>query len=166
MQPLPPLSIIVAVARENAIGYQNQLLCHLPDDLKYFKQTTQGNTVIMGKNTFLSLPGGALPGRVNVVLNDVPDESFVNCTMASSLSDALALCNRERENFVIGGGFVYRQFFPLAQKLYITHIDHTFNADTFFPAIEPDTWEEISRIEHPSDARHPYPFSFAVYRRR
>jgi len=166
MHPLPPLSIIVAVARENAIGIGNRLLCHLPDDLKYFKRVTSGRTVIMGKNTFLSLPGGALPGRTNIVLNDTPGEQFPDCTMAASIGEALSFCDPDQENFVIGGGFVYKQFFPLARKLYITHIDHSFAADTFFPAIEPEIWEEISRTEHPSDNRHPYPFAFVVYRRR
>lgn len=167
------ISIIVAVAADNAIGRRGDLLCHLPDDLRHFKQVTQGCTVIMGERTFFSLPKHPLPNRRNIVLTDVPGKQFEGAQAVYSIEEALAAADLDRENFVIGGGMVYRQFLPLADKLYITHIDHVFpDADTFFPAIDPAIWHRLpdtqtpTRSFHPADANHTYSFTFAEYLRR
>ncbi|MDD4848756.1 MAG: dihydrofolate reductase, partial [Bacteroidales bacterium] len=129
-------SIIVAIADNNAIGKNNQLLWHLSDDLKYFKQITSGKTVIMGYNTWLSLPLKPLPHRQNIVLIDSEEKKDERFTPAYSLDDVHDFCNPQEECFIMGGGFVYRQFLPLAHRLYITHVLQSFEADTFFPEID------------------------------
>lgn len=160
------ISIIVAVANQNAIGFKNELLCHLPADLKYFKKVTSGHTVIMGKRTWFSLPVHPLPGRKNIVVTDIPGETFEGAVAAYSLENALKQCDATDENFVIGGGMIYRQFMEVAQKLYITHIHHTFEADTFYPEISPEVWDEISRNDLPADEKNPYAYSFSIYQRK
>src|SRR3972149_2923691 len=129
------ISIIVAIAENNAIGKNNELLWKLPDDLKRFKKITTGHTVIMGRRTFESLPAGALPNRKNLVISDIPGEVFENCQMAYSIEEALALCDENEEAFVIGGGMIYKHFLPHARKLYITKVHEEFDADTYFPEI-------------------------------
>ena len=139
------ISIIVAIAQNFAIGKNNDLLFHLPNDLQRFKQITTGHPVIMGRNTFLSLPKGALPNRRNVVITDNPDEKFDGCEMVFSIDEAVKVVENESEAFIIGGGAIYRQFFPLAQKLYLTLVHQDFDADIYFPAIDYSEWEVMAR---------------------
>ena len=161
------LSIIVAIAENNAIGRQGDLLCHMPDDLKHFKLITSGSTVIMGKRTWFSLPHHPLPNRRNIVITDIPGEQIEEAEMAYSIEDAVRLADQDKENFIIGGGMVYRQFMPLADKLYITHIHHAFpDADTFFSEISPDIWQLLKKEHHSADGRNPYPYTFAEYIRK
>ncbi|MBQ0033763.1 MAG: dihydrofolate reductase [Bacteroidales bacterium] len=167
------ISIIVAISSENAIGQKGDLLCHLPTDLRHFKQITQGHTVIMGKRTWFSLPISkttgthALPNRTNIVISDIPGESFEGATMAYSIDGARALVAADDEAFIIGGGMIYKQFEPLADKLYITHIRHSFpEADTFFPLIDPAVWTLVATEDHPADETNPYPYTFAEYVRK
>ncbi|MCM1035569.1 MAG: dihydrofolate reductase [Paludibacter sp.] len=161
------ISIIVAVAQANAIGQQGGLLCHLPDDLKHFKAITSGHTVIMGKRTYYSLPHHPLPNRRNIVITDIAGEKIAGADTVYSIEEALRCADSDRENFVIGGGMVYRQFMPLADKLYITHIDAKFPlADTFFPEISDEEWEQSSSESHAADDRNPYPYTFAEYMRK
>ena len=161
------LSIIVAIAENNAIGRQGDLLCHMPDDLKHFKLITSGSTVIMGKRTWFSLPHHPLPNRRNIVITDIPGEQIEGAEMAYSIEDAVRLADLDKENFIIGGGMVYRQFMPLADKLYITHIHHAFpDADTFFPEISPDIWQLLKEEHHSANDRNPYPYTFAEYLRK
>lgn len=160
------ISIIVAIAENNGIGKDNKLLCHLSDDLKRFRKLTVGHTVIMGRNTFLSLPSGALPDRTNIVISDKPQEQFPCCIMADSVEDALFKCEDKDECFVIGGGTIYRQFLPHANKLYITWIHASPEADTFFPQIYFDEWEEISREKHIAQGKNEFDHSYVVYRRK
>lgn len=164
--PKKNISIIVAIAENNAIGKDNQLLCHLPDDLKHFKKITSGHTVVMGRNTFLSLPAGALPNRTNIVISDVPGEEYPGCIMASSIEDALSKTDEMGECFIIGGGMVYKQFLPHASKLYITQVHSSFEADTFFPQINYDEWVELSRELNLPDEKNPYEYSYIVYMRK
>lgn len=161
-----PVSIIVAVAGNNAIGYQNELLCHLPADLKYFKQVTSGHTVVMGRRTWFSLPKHPLPGRKNIVLTDVPGETFEGAVAVHTMEEALAACDAGSENFIIGGGMVYRLGMEVAQKLYVTHVLHDFEADTFYPDIAPEVWEKISEDPHEADEKNPYPYNFTIYQRK
>ena len=112
------VSIIVAIAENYAIGKDNDLLWHISDDLKRFKQITSGHKIIMGKNTFLSLPIRPLPNRISIVITDDKNDQYEGCIMAYSIEDALAKCEAGEECFVIGGGSIYRQFMPLADKLY------------------------------------------------
>ena len=161
------ISIIVAIAQNYAIGKKGDLLCHLPADLKHFKEITSGKTVLMGERTFYSLPKHPLPNRRNIVLTDVQGKTFEGAEAVYSLQDLCAKVQGEEEAFVIGGGMVYRQMMPLADKLYITHIHHSWDdADTFFPEIKEDEWKLISSEEHKADEKNPYDFSFCTYNRR
>ena len=116
----PPISIIVAIAQNYAIGKDNKLLWHLSDDLKRFKKITSGHYVIMGKLTYLSLPVRPLPNRTNMIITDNPDDNFEGCMTVYSIDEVLNECPENQESFIIGGGSIYRQFMPIAQKLYIT----------------------------------------------
>ncbi|MCD6112487.1 MAG: dihydrofolate reductase [Bacteroidales bacterium] len=155
------ISIIVAIAENNAIGKDNKLLCHIPGDLKRFKKLTTGKTVIMGLKTFKSLPNGPLPNRRNIVITDKKNQKIDGCDMAYSIEEAVEMCNTDEENFVIGGGSIYRQFLPLADKLYITKVHHNFDADTFFPEIDYSKWKLISSKKITKDVK--YPFSYLTF---
>ena len=158
------ISIIVAVSENYAIGKKGDLLCHLPADLKHFKEITSGKTVLMGERTFFSLPKHPLPNRRNIVLTDVPGKTFEGAETVYSIPELLAKVTDEEEAFVIGGGMVYRQMMPLADKLYITHIHHRWDdADTFFPEIKESEWKLLSAEKHFADENNPYPFTFAEY---
>lgn len=161
------ISIIVAVAENYAIGKKGDLLCHLPADLKHFKEITSGKTVLMGERTFYSLPKHPLPNRRNIVLTDVQGKTFEGAEAVYSLDELCAKVQGEEEAFVIGGGMVYRQMMPRADKLYITHIHHSWeDADTFFPEIKETEWKLISSEEHQADEKNPYDFTFCTYNRR
>ncbi len=159
------ISIIVAVAGNSGIGKDNKLLCHIPGDLKRFKKITSGHTVIMGKNTFLSLPGGPLKERRNIVISDDPLDHFEDCIMVSSIAEALDHCDDDRETFIIGGASVYRQFMPYATRLYLTRVNKSFEADTYFPEINADDWIEISRESHHSDVHTDFTYDYIVLER-
>lgn len=141
------ISIIVAIAENFAIGKNNDLLFHLPNDLKRFKQITLGKPVIMGRNTLLSLPNGPLKNRRNIVISDIPNDHFDGCEMTSSIEGTIELVKNEDEAFIIGGGMIYRQFYPLAGKLYLTVVHQNFDADIFFPEINYNEWIEDSRTD-------------------
>jgi dihydrofolate reductase len=160
------ISIIVAIASNNAIGKDNKLLWHIPADMKYFKKITTGHTVIMGKNTFLSLPGGPLVNRRNIVISDDPHDHFDGCVIVNSINKAIEMCDEDAESFVIGGASVYRQFLPIATRLYVTKVNKSFEADTFFPEISSEEWIEISRELHEERERHDFSFEFIVFQRK
>lgn len=158
------VSIIVAVAKNNAIGYGNKLIYWLPDDLKRFKALTTGHTIVMGRKTFESLPKGALPNRRNIVLSHDPQFQASGTETFHSLADALAHCEPEEEIFIIGGESVYKEAIGLASKLYVTTIEDTpAQADAFFPEIDTDKWELAQSIPHEADAKHKYRFHFNDY---
>ena len=169
------VSIIAAVANNRAIGYQNKLIYWLPNDLKRFKALTTGHTIIMGRNTFLSLPKGALPNRRNIVLSrsafsspigEPGRGSFPGCDVYPSLDEALQHCTNDEDIYIIGGASVYRQALPLADRLCLTEIDDTpAEADTYFPPYK-DEWQEASREDHPIDERHEYRYAFVDYIRK
>lgn len=159
------LSIIVATDEENGIGKDNQLMWHLPKDLKFFKNTTSGHTVIMGRKTFDSI-GKPLPKRRNIMITRQKNLHIHGVEIFNTLADALEACADEEEVFVVGGGEIYNQALPLAHKLYQTKVHHTFNADTFFPEINPSEWNLISRQDHAKDEQHPYSFSFLILSKR
>ncbi len=139
----PNIAIIVAIAQNFAIGKNNDLLFHLPNDLKRFKKITSGHAVIMGKRTLFSLPNGPLPNRRNIIITDVPGETFEDCETVYSIIEAVEAVRNEEEAFVIGGGMIYRQFYPIAGKLYLTMAHQDFEADTFFPEINFDEWKVL-----------------------
>ena len=159
------ISIIAAVAKNRAIGYQNKLIYWLPNDLKRFKALTTGHTIIMGRNTFLSLPKGALPNRRNIVLSRSA-RAFPGCDVYPSLEEALAHCTKDEDIYIIGGASVYKQALVVADRLCLTEIDDTpAEADTFFPPYE-EEWQEESREDHPIDDRHDFRYSFVDYIRK
>lgn len=164
---MPVITLIAAVAEENAIGKDNGLLCHLPNDLKHFKAITLNHTVVMGRRTFESLPVGALKNRRNLVLTTSPEAVFPGAETCRSIDEALQRCPAEAEIFIIGGAAIYRQTIDAAHRLYITEIHHAFpGADAFFPAIDPARWKETARESFPPDEKHPCPYSFVTYERR
>ncbi len=160
------ISIIVAIAENRVIGNNNQLLWHLPDDLKRFKKLTTGHPVIMGRNTWFSLPIKPLPRRTNIVITDKKEEKYPGAISVFSIHEALEQIPPGEEAFVMGGGMVYKQFLPLAQKIYLTQVHHSFTGDTYFPEINPDEWIKEEEIFHPADENHPYSFSFIVLNRK
>lgn len=140
------ISIIAAVGADNAIGADGNLAFHISSDLKHFKELTVGKPVIMGRKTFESLPNGPLPNRRNIVISRNPKYSYPGVETASSLQDAIELTFDSPEAMVIGGAEIYRQALPMATKLYLTQIDATRpDADTFFPEINKDEWEQDSQ---------------------
>ena len=161
------LNLIVAIAENNAIGKAGDLLCHMPSDLQYFKRQTSGCTVIMGERTFFSLPKHPLPNRRNIVLSDRTDFTFENTEVVNSIPEAQAAIAPDEQAFIIGGGMVYRQFLPLVDKLYITHIHHSWeDADTFFPTIDTSVWSVAERSELQTDPETGYTFEFVKYVKR
>ncbi len=156
------ISIIVAIAKNNAIGFENKLLYWLPNDLKRFKALTTGNTIIMGRKTFESLPKGALPNRRNIVLSRNTDSSsFPGAECYDSLEKALNSCSDSEEVFIIGGASIYEQALPIANRLCLTCIDDTpNNADTYFPEINTTEWKETFREEHDIDEKHNQRYTF------
>lgn len=161
------LSIIAAIDRQRGIGYQNQLLFWLPNDLKRFKALTTGHTILMGRRTFESLPKGALPNRRNVVLSSNPALEFPGAERFASLDEALAHCTTDEQVFIIGGASLYSQAMPLADELCLTEIDaEAPQADAFFPEIDPSVWVEKERVPQSKDEKHPYDYAFVTYRRR
>ena len=158
------ITIIAAVARNRAIGFKNKLIYWLPNDLKRFKALTTGHTIIMGRNTFLSLPKGALPNRRNIVLSRSA-KVLEGCEVYPSLEDALKHCAPDEDIYIIGGASVYKQALQLADRLCLTEIDDTpTEADTFFPPYD-EGWQEESREDHSVDDRHDFAYSFVDYTR-
>ena len=167
MKTLDNLSIIVAVAKNGAIGLNNQLLYRLPDDLKRFKALTTGHTIIMGRKTFESLPKGALPNRRNIVLSRQEGLHYENAECYHSLEEALMQCDYTEDVYIIGGGELYKQTIELAARIHLTQVDDTpAEADAFFPELSPDEWEEVWREEHPADERHTHAYVFIDLKRK
>ena len=158
------ISIIVAIAENNAIGKNNQLLWHMPNDLKHFKEITSGRTIIMGRKTFDSV-GRPLPKRRNIVVTR-QDIEIPGCEVVKSIDEGLALCAGEDEVFTGGGAEIYRQAMDKTDRIYLTIIHKEFDADTFFPEIDYSQWNEVSRERHEPDEKNPLPYSFITLERR
>ena len=157
------ITIIAAVARNRAIGYNNKLIYWLPNDLKRFKALTTGHTIIMGRRTFESLPKGALPNRRNVVLS-ASVQQLPGCDVFPTLDAALQSCRPEENIYIIGGASVYEQAIKVADRLCLTEIDDTpEHADTFFP--DYSLWHVVNREDHTSDERHEQDYAFVDYER-
>ncbi len=155
------LSIIVAIAKNNAIGKDNQLLWHIPEDLKYFKKLTTGHAVIMGRKTFDSI-GRALPNRQNIVITrSAPQPGVEGVIYVSSLQEAISVAQGD-EVFVIGGESIYRAAMPLAQRLYITHVQADFDADTFFPTIG-EEWKIVEKQDTKTCEKSGLNYTFVTY---
>lgn len=159
------ISIIVAIANNYAIGKNNQLLCHLPNDLKRFKKITTGHTIIMGKNTFLSI-GKPLPNRKNVVLSWDKEEPVEGVEFVSSLDFIQKYIDDENENFVIGGASIYKALFSQAKRLYITKMNKDFDGDVFFPEIKSSEWKIIQKENGPEDGVNDFTYDYITYERK
>lgn len=163
------ISLIAALTRNRVIGKNNDLPWHLPDDMKYFMQTTKGHYVIMGRRNYESIPAKyrPLPDRTNIVVTRQAHFHAPGCIVVHSLSEGLdtAAKSGEHEVFIIGGAQIYREALPLAQRLYLTEIHAELDGDTFFPELNLSEWKEISRQHHPADNRHQFAFDFVIYDR-
>ncbi len=160
------ISIIVAIASNNAIGKNNNLLWHISKDLIRFKNHTKNHFVVMGKRTYYSLPTRPLPNRKNMIITDVDNEKIDDCIMAYSIEDAVSKLDNTAENFIIGGGSIYKQFMPISNKLYITRVHKEFDADTFFPEISLNDWELISEENIDNDPQNDFTYTFEIYNRK
>ena len=160
------ISIIVAIAENYAIGKNNDLLWHIPEDLKRFKRITTGHKVIMGKKTYLSLPFRPLRNRENIVITDDPGDVFEGCTIVFSIPEAMEHCKPGEENFIIGGASVYKQFLPSADRLYLTFVHKEFEGDVFFPEINFEEWNPVSREDFPVDEQLGFSYSYLVLDRK
>lgn len=160
------ISIIVAVSEDWGIGKNNELLWHISEDLKRFKRLTSGNTVIMGKRTWESLPRRPLPGRINIVLTDDKTETIENAVTAYSIEDSLSKCDKNGEIFVIGGGSIYRQFMPNADRLYITHVHKKAPADIFFPEIDLKLWKITEKEVFKTDDEESLVYTYTIYEKK
>ena len=162
----PILALIAACARGGVIGVENRLPWHLPEDMKFFRETTRGKPVIMGRKTWESLPAAfrPLPGRLNIVVSRNPGFEAPGASVVASLPEALAAAGDAEIAFVIGGAELYRQALPLADRLLLTEIDQAYEGDAFFPDFDRSLWHETAR--EPRVAESGLPFAFVTYERR
>jgi dihydrofolate reductase len=157
-------TIVVAISENNAIGKNNQLLWHLPADLKHFRVITTGHTVIMGRKTYDSV-GKPLPNRRNIIITR-QDITIEGCEVVKSVEDALALSAHQDEVFIVGGAEIYKQAMHLTDRIYLTIVHQKFDADTFFPEINYDEWQETEREDHQPDEKNKLAYSFITLERR
>lgn len=164
------ISMIAAMGSNRVIGKDNDIPWHLPDDFKYFKDTTKGHHVIMGRKNWESLPHSfqPLPGRTNIVITRQSDYSAKGEPVVQSLEDALEIAKQhnESEAFIIGGGEIYRMGLEYADKIYLTEIHEAFDGQVTFPDFDTSIWKETSRKHHSIDDRHKFSFDFVVYSRK
>lgn len=161
----PLVSAIVAAAENNAIGKDNQLLWHLPNDLRFFKRTTTGHPVIMGRKTYESV-GKPLPNRRNIIITRQAGYAVEGAEVVHSLTEALEGCSGEAEVFVVGGAEIYDQALPVIDRIYLTRVHAVLSADSFFPELDEREWLLVSAENHPVDNRHAYSYTFRIYERR
>ena len=160
------INVIAAVAKNLGIGLDNKLLYWLPNDLNRFKSLTTVHTIIMGRKTFDSLPKGALPGRLNVVVTRNEDFAAPDVVVCHSIDEALDVTAKAEKRFVIGGAQLYAATIDRVDELHLTLLHATFpEADAFFPAINPGQWHEVSREEHKADERNQFDYTFVTLRR-
>lgn len=162
-------SLIVAVAQNNVIGKDNDLIWRLPNDMKFFKETTSNHHIITGRKNYISIPKKfrPLPNRTNIVLTRQKDFSEEGCIISNSLEDAISHAkeNNETELFIIGGGQIYKESLDknLIDRMYITHVNEEFEGDTFFPEIDSSKWENTSEVKNSSDEKHAHSYTFSIY---
>lgn len=164
------ISLIVAASTNNVIGKDNRLLWHLPSDMKFFKNTTWGMPVVMGRKTFDALAGEPLPGRFNFVItrNKDWDPHTPKARVAPDLVTALRLAGETdcKETFVIGGGEIYAEAMPLADRIYMTRVHAVLEGDTWFPVIDEQQWKLTDNRDFPADDKHAFAYSFQLWQRK
>lgn len=159
------ISIVVAISENNAIGKDNQLLWHLPADLKHFKNITTGHTIIMGRKTYDSI-GKPLPNRRNIIITRQKGLNIEGVEVVNSLDEALALCESEAEVFIIGGAEIYKQAVAVSHRIYLTRVHQEFEADAFFPELDNETWKEVEKVDHLPDEKNKFAYTFSTLERR
>jgi len=159
------ITIIAAIANDNALGKDNQLIWHLPNDLKRFKKVTSGHHVIMGRKTFESL-GRPLPNRVNIIITRNSDYTAEGCVVVHSLQEAVAAAKDDANPFILGGAQIYKHALEVADVLDLTFVHHSFDADAFFPEINMNVWKEDSREDFKADEKNKFDYSFVKFVRR
>jgi dihydrofolate reductase len=157
--------IIAAAAENNALGKNNDLIWHLPDDFKRFKSLTTGHYIIMGRKTFESFPK-PLPNRTHIIITRQKNYHPEGCLIATSLENAIEMSTNEKDVFIIGGGEIYNQSIKIADKIELTRVHDSFDADTFFPEIDTTKWTLISEEFHPKDEKHLVAFTYQTYLKR
>lgn len=158
------ITLIVAAAENNAIGKNNQMPWHLPNDFKYFKKNTLEHSVVMGRKTFESI-GKPLPERRNIVLTRDLKYANQEVDVANSIQEVITYCRDEREIFIIGGAEVYKQALPLANKILLTRVHTTIDGDAYFPELLDHQWKLVSAEKHQKDEKHAFDYTFEVYER-
>ena len=159
------LTIIAAAGENNALGKDNDLVWHLPDDFRRFKKLTSGHHIIMGRKTFESFPQ-PLPDRTHVVITRKENYKKSGIVVVHSIERAIEFSKDDPQPFIIGGGEIYQMGIDVADKIELTRVHGTFEADTFFPEIDEDQWELVSQEFHPKDEKHNYAFTYLTYERR
>lgn len=159
------ITLIAAIGENNALGKDNQLLWHLPDDFKRFKTITSGHYIVMGRKTFESFPK-PLPNRTHVIITRQKNFTPKDCIVVHSLKEAFEICPKNEEIFIIGGGEIYAQSIDFADKIDITRVHKSFDADTFFPNIDLNQWEKTYEDFHPKDDKHLFDFTFQTYSKK
>ncbi len=160
------ITMIAAAGQNNELGKDNDLLWHLPDDFKRFKQLTTGHHIIMGRKTFETFPK-PLPNRVHIVISRNKDYQKEGAKVVASMEEALKISEFDQESFIIGGGEIYKLGLPVADKIELTRVNETFNdADTFFPEFSKNEWQLVSETTHEKDERHKYSFTYETWVRK
>ena len=159
------VSIIVAIAQNGTIGDKNSLLWHIKEDMRFFRTTTSGHAVVMGRKSFESLGSRPLPKRTNIVITRA-DRAFEGALTAHSLEEAIRLAEGDEEIFIIGGAQIYREALRVADRMYITRVMHDYEGDTSFPDIDLSEWELVAEEKHDRGEEYEYPFAFLTYERR
>ncbi|MEK9612991.1 MAG: dihydrofolate reductase [Flavobacteriaceae bacterium] len=158
------ITLIAAAAENDALGKDNQLIWHISDDLKRFKRLTQGHAIIMGRKTFESMPK-ALPNRKNIILTRNKNYSAKDAWVVHTVEDALKLTQGDPQPFIIGGGEIYSLFMPIADQIELTRVHAPFDADAFFPKIDPSQWELVASEKHSTTTDQPYSYSYLTYKK-
>ncbi len=161
------ITMIAAAGENDALGKDNDLLWHLPDDFKRFKTLTSGHKIIMGRKTFESFPK-TLPNRTHIIITRDREYqvSYPQCLVVHSMDEALKLLSPGEDAFIIGGGDIYALALDISDIIELTRVHKSFEADAFFPIINPDHWELVAEEYHPSDEKHDYDFTYQTYRRK
>ena len=161
------ISMIAAVGDNRVIGNKNTIPWHLPADFRYFKEQTLNKTIVMGLNTFKSIGEKPLPGRKHIILNN--DPNYVppeNCVVAHSIEEVVEMAKDIPEVMICGGASVYKQFLPLAQRLYITEVHASPEGDTYFPEVNQQEWKEVKRADFKADEKNAFDYSFVIFERK
>ena len=158
------VSIIVAIAQNGTIGDKNALLWHIKEDMRFFRTTTSGHPVIMGRKTFESLGSKPLPKRTNIVITRA-DREFEGALTAHSLEEAIRMAGEDEEIFIMGGAQIYREALSVVDRMYITHVERDYEGDTVFPEIDYSQWRLVDVVRHERGEEYEYPFEFRTYDR-